>query len=232
MSLRSAAVIPAAPLLVPELAGGSHTADDRLRYAVDEAVGGLGQDVAVVIVGEGPTAGAVEGNWDWSGFGVQRRAGSGPTLPFPLALGSWWLDRVGHRGDRRYVSVPAQTSARQCRRIGEVLVEHRDVALLAVGDGTARRSEQAPGYLDDRAEAYDEQAASALASGDPSSLLALDAALGLALLASGRPCWQVLAGAAGGRRWRAELRHTSAPYGVCYLVAVWTTASLALSSEG
>ncbi|HEV2891927.1 MAG TPA: hypothetical protein VGX28_16255 [Frankiaceae bacterium] len=97
-----------------------------------------------------------------------------------------------------------------------------DVALLAMGDGSARRSLAAPGYLDPRAEPYDAAVAAALRDADTHGLLALDPADDAALLVAGRPAWQVLAGAARGGRWRGELLYDAAPYGVGYLVATWS----------
>ena len=41
------------------------------------------------------------------------------------------------------------------------------------------------------------------------------------LVVAGRAAWQVLAGAAGGRRMHGRLLCMSAPYGVTYLVASW-----------
>jgi hypothetical protein len=104
------------------------------------------------------------------------------------------------------------------------LVRDRDVRLLVVGDGTARRSEAAPGHLDPRAAAYDGQAEQALADADPGHLLGLSAGLGRELLAAGRAPWQVLAGAAAGQRFHGDVRWSGAPYGVAYLVVRWTAA--------
>jgi hypothetical protein len=94
--------------------------------------------------------------------------------------------------------------------------------LLVMGDGSARRSLAAPGYLDPRAEPYDAAVARALAGADTGGLLALDPADDDALLVAGRAAWQVLAGAAEGGQWRGELLYDAAPYGVGYLVATWT----------
>jgi aromatic ring-opening dioxygenase LigB subunit len=96
------------------------------------------------------------------------------------------------------------------------------VALLCMGDGSARRSEKAPGWWDDRAEAFDATVAAALAAADLEALLQLDAELARALLVAGRASWQALAGAADGQVWRGELTHHEAPFGVGYLVAEWT----------
>lgn len=93
--------------------------------------------------------------------------------------------------------------------------------LLVVGDGSARRSEKAPGYLDERAAGFDAAVADALRSGEPARLAALDDALGRELLAAGVPAWHEAAARLAGT-YRAELRYDDAPFGVGYFVAVWT----------
>jgi hypothetical protein len=81
-----------------------------------------------------------------------------------------------------------------------------------------------PGAPDPEADAFDAAAARALASGDPAAVLALDADRAAAVAAEGRAAWQVMAGAAQGRAWRAELAYDAAPAEVRYLVATWTPA--------
>jgi len=113
---------------------------------------------------------------------------------------------------------PAQT----CLRLGaEIAARARRVAVLTMGDGTARLSTRAPGYFDARAEPYNTAVASALASADAGWLAQLDPGLSGELMAAGRAAWQVLAGAAGGGRYRAHLHYAAAPYGVGYFVASW-----------
>jgi hypothetical protein len=51
------------------------------------------------------------------------------------------------------------------------------------------------------------------------ALLALDGALATELMATGRPAWQVLAGAMAGRRPSCVVRYDDDPFGVAYLVA-------------
>ena len=63
--------------------------------------------------------------------------------------------------------------------------------------------------------------AEALAAADARWLARLDPALDEELVVAGRAAWQVLAGAAGGRRMDGRLLCMSAPYGVTYLVASW-----------
>lgn len=238
MTLICAGFIPAAPLLVPALAGSDVGRDASLRDAVRAVVADVVADVvgssqngasALVVVGPAPETSAYVGTWDFSRLGLRLR-GAGPgTLPVPLGIAAWFLDDLG--GDaaralpREYVGVADRAPAAACATLGRSLVEGRDIALLVVGDGSARRDEKAPGYLDPRATDFDARAAAALASGDPEALLALKPELARELLAAGRAPWQVAAGAAreatppGG--WSAEVLLEEAPYGVGYIVARW-----------
>ena len=223
MTLLAAAVVPAAPLLVPELAGGSAALDEqlrsRVRAAVRDLLAGPGD---LVVVGSAPTTGPVTGTWDWSGFGVARRGGDGPGLPLALAVGAWLLDEVDPALPRELVGVAGSADPAACAALGARLAADRPVRLLVVGDGSACRTEKAPGHLDPRAEAFDLAAERALRDGSPDGLLALDPGLAGELLCAGRAPWQVLAGAAAGGPWQARVTHAEAPYGVAYLVASWS----------
>src|SRR5437667_167354 len=97
----------------------------------------------------------------------------------------------------------------------------RAVAVLAMGDACARPAREAPEAPDPDAQDYDEEVAEALAAADARWLARLDPALDEELVVAGRAAWQVLAGAAGGRRMHGRLLCMSAPYGVTYLVASW-----------
>jgi hypothetical protein len=96
------------------------------------------------------------------------------------------------------------------------------VALLVMGDGSARRAAGVPGAADPAAEGYDADAAAAFADADPGRLARLDRSLDGELMVAGRAAWQVLAGAADGSQMRGRLRFAAAPLGVGYLVASWT----------
>jgi hypothetical protein len=63
--------------------------------------------------------------------------------------------------------------------------------------------------------------AAALAGADPVRLARLVPALDDELVVAGRASWQVLAGAAEGRRLAGQLRCAVARYEVSYLVASW-----------
>jgi hypothetical protein len=97
--------------------------------------------------------------------------------------------------------------------------------LLVMADGTARRTEKAPGYFDERAEAFDAGIEAALRAADASALAGLNPQLATELLAAGRPAWQVLAAAvtASGAAisWTVRSHYFAAPFGVFYPVVNW-----------
>jgi hypothetical protein len=231
--LVAAAVCPHPPLLVPELAAGAAAELDALRCACDRAVAALaaaGPDL-VVVVGDGPTVAPFPGDaWGTlAPYGVDVPVGAGtgpPTLPLSLTLGRWLLDRAGVEVERLFFSVAADTSPQRCAELGAVLAERSArVGVLAMGDGSARRSLKGPGYLDERAEPLDEEVRRALGAADLDALGALDPDLCAELLVAGRAAWQVLAGAAAGLPWRGDVLHAAAPYGVTYLVATLLPAA-------
>ena len=148
-------------------------------------------------------------------FAGRPRPG-GQLLPLAHTLGAWLLDEAGFAGTRVGVG-PAD--------LGELV---RDlpgpVGVLAMGDGSARRTLKAPGYLDAAAGPFDAAVAAALASGDAGALAALDLGEAEHLLAAGAPTWRAVGAALAGRDVTARLHLDEAPFGVGYLVADWTAA--------
>jgi hypothetical protein len=146
-------------------------------------------------------------------------------LPLALGIGALLLDEAGYQGPRAYEGVAEHEPAAACLALGaKIAASAPRVALLAMGDGTARRSPSAPGYLDERAAPFDEAVERAVRTADLAALAALDPALAADLLAVGRPAWQSLAGALsspdpGGAGLRTEILYSGAPLGVAYLVA-------------
>jgi hypothetical protein len=122
-------------------------------------------------------------------------------------------------------AVAADLPPADCLRLGAELAGLAPrVALLAMGDASARKATGVHGAADPAADSYDAEVAAALAAVDPGRLARLDPALDGELLIAGRAAWQVLAGAADGAALRGRLRCAVAPYGVSYLVASWETS--------
>ncbi|WNI22060.1 class III extradiol dioxygenase subunit B-like domain-containing protein [Streptomyces sp. ITFR-16] len=236
--LVAAAVCPCPPLLVPDVAAGAAPELDAARTACTDALGVLAAsrpDLLIVVgpadaAGRGPHPEGATGGFREFGVPLDVRLGRHPgpaadrPLPPSLAVGAWLLARTGWADapvEGLGVGEPLETA--RCTDAGRALAARADrVALLVMGDGSACRSLKAPGYLDERAEAFDAAAARALGAADTAALTALDEALAYELAAAGRAPWQVLAGAAEGAGLDGRLLYDDAPYGVGYLVAAWS----------
>lgn len=240
--LVAAAVCPCPPLLVPEVAAGAAAELDGARAACAKAVAALaaaGPD-RLVVVGPsdepGTTTHPPGTRGSFRGFGVdldvtlgtgapeEGRRGVHRTLPPSLAVGAWLLDRAAwDAAPVEGLGVGEALAAERCVALGRRLAAGTPrLALLVLGDGSARRSPRAPGAFDERAAAFDAGVARALGEADVAALVGLDAELAAQLMASGRSCWQVLAGATEPGALRGRLLYDDAPYGVGYLVATWT----------
>lgn len=237
--LVTAALCPHPPLLVPGVAAGATGETDGLRAAADEAVRRLlAADPDLVVVtgcaaAVGPFADGAWGSLRPFGAAVDVGAPSEghprPTLPLSLTLGRWLLDRAPGAGRTILFGVTADAAPQRCLDLGAALAQRAPrVAMLVMGDGSARRSPKGPGYLDPRAEPFDEQVSVAVRAVDPVALAALEPRLAADLLVAGRAPWQVLAGAAAALPpdgpLTGEVIYAGAPYGVAYLVATWTPA--------
>ncbi|MET9349095.1 class III extradiol dioxygenase subunit B-like domain-containing protein [Streptomyces termitum] len=234
--LVAAAVCPCPPLLVPEVASGAAPELDAVRTHCADALGVLAaaRPDRLVVVAPAPEGGRgvfpAGSSGGFAGFGVDLSVrlgegeGGGRPLPAALAVGAWLLSRAAGTGvPVEGFGVGERTGTEECAETGRSLAGSADrVALLVLGDGSACRTVKAPGYLDERAEPFDAEAARALGAADVPGVLALDAELAYELKAAGRAPWQVLAGAADGAGLSGRLLHESAPYGVGYLVAVWS----------
>jgi hypothetical protein len=243
VSLVAAAVCPHPPLLVPQVGSGGSIVDE-VRAAAIEAVRGLvaAGPQLVGVVGAGPQTSSFTpaDSGSFRPFGVEmdvplgpRACGGRASLPLSLTVGAWLLGQAGWQGERQAAAVSDAATAGEAAQVGvQVGRLAEQVAVLCMGDGSARRTEQAPGWLDERAAPFDGAVARALSTADTAALLELDIALARDLLVAGRAAWQALAGAAadadpaGG--WRARISYDGAPFGVGYFVATWFLADGAM----
>lgn len=222
------AFCPSPPLLLPDVEGHPAPETAELRRACAEAVDRMlahGPEV-VVVVGHGAAPGVRFGAGDRGslrGFGVDRELAfdgrvrpDGREVPLAHTVGAWLLAEAGFPGTR--VGVGPGDLAQLVRDLP------RPLGVLAMGDGSARRSVKAPGYLDDAAAPFDAAVAAALASGDAAALAAIDVAAAERLLAAGAATWQAVGAALRGHDVVASLHLDVAPFGVGYLVADWLAA--------
>jgi hypothetical protein len=234
--LVAAAICPSPPLLARELTGADPVVPE-LRAACADAVAAMlsSEPGLVAIVGAAPLARRWDSGseLDLSAFAPPLRSvrpgAAADGLPISLGLAGRLADQAGYGGRRVLYSVAEDLTRDDCRGLGASLAGmDKRVALIAMADGSARRSLTAPGYLDRRSAPFDAGVEQAIRSGDLDALLRIDARLARELMATGRPGWQVLAGAAHGRTAAVRVHYRDDPFGVFYLVA---SLSLAASAE-
>lgn len=91
--------------------------------------------------------------------------------------------------------------------------------VLVVGNGTATRTEKAPGHFDERAEAFDGALRAALVAPDPAALGAIDLGLAADLWADPAGLTRLERLLSPGRV--ARVHYDDAPFGVQYWVISW-----------
>ena len=245
----AAAICPSPPLLASELAGQADVLPE-LRAACAVAVARILEAAPDLVAVVGPAE--KTGPWDPAGelnlasfapalrprqlADNSKKCDTGrlvaaPPLPLALGVGSLLLDGAGYTGPRTFQGIAENEPAVNCLALGrQIAASAPRVALLAVGDGSARRSTSAPGYLDERAAPFDQAVEHAVRDGDLPAIAALSPALAAELLAGGRPAWQAMSGAmsaasqpadhsAAVDRPQTEILYSDAPLGVAYLVA-------------
>lgn len=200
-----------APALLPGLSMGAAPELDVVRTAARQAVtvAVTGAD-QVLILAPGPQTGPVDDGGRLVGFG--RDLGLGAEVPLGIAVARYFLGPVGSLG---WVVGPDDDPVRVARALP------RTDAVLVMGDGSACRSERAPGHVHPAAHSFDDRVQTALATGRPSDLAALDPALGHAVMAAGTDVWRVL-GSTGIHVGEATELCFADPFGVAYFVATWT----------
>lgn len=221
---------------MPEISGPNAVGAAELRdacLASLDAVTAAAPEITY-IVGSGPmskrhSSNAVADFRPWGIDVVAALPGGGDdaagtataeSLPLSLAVGSWLLSRAGWTGDVEALSVgPDDDAASQLGT--DLALGAERVALLVMSDGSARRSDDGPRPVHQRAAEFDADVVSALASGDAGSLKVLDADLAADVDAEGLRPLQVMAGAADETTFDTRILYDAAPFGVGYWVAVW-----------
>ncbi len=194
-------VLPTPRALLPPLSEDDPVAE--LRRACQSAVAGLPpRDVVVVVAMPTDEANLARGVQEPLGHRIARYLlGERPFVP-ELAL-PWTaaslLERDGPPGEH-------------------VL---RPTTLLVMADGSARRSEKAPGHLHPEALPFDDGIEQALRAGDSEALATVDLDRAAELWCQGAAGFRLLGEVARGRRVGAQVSYADAPYGVAWWVARW-----------
>jgi hypothetical protein len=234
--LSAIAIIPSAPVMVPELAANAAEELAGLRQAVFAAAASLPSRWIAVGVGAADAVLGPDGAGTFAGYGVDRRVTLSPgaadtprQLPLCALIAGWVRGQAKPeaRAEVRVYAADHDVNAALAhgRRLRAEIDEAVDpVGVLVVADGAPTLTPPAPGGYEP--ESIPAQAAldDALAAGDAAALTRLPDTI------VGRVAYQVLAGLteAGisqsssrpGPRSAEEL-YRGAPYGVGYFVGVW-----------
>lgn len=230
----SVAFCPHPPLLVPQLAQGSAAELEPLRLAALAAVAQVmaAEPDQLLLLGAGAASQLYSplARGSLAGYGLDQQfhlgspsCGGALELPLSLTIGAWLLEQVA--GPRSLaLGLGVGLDYRRSRAAADVIgvVEASRVGLIVMGDGSARRSAAAPGYLDERAVPFDDAVEAALSIGDADALADLDLGLAAELMCAGAPAWAAAGDLLAGTPWTATLRWAGAPYGVQYAVADWS----------
>lgn len=226
--LSTIALVPSAPVLVPELATGAALELVDLSTAVASAAAALPDRWFVVGIGAADTVIGPGAVGTFGGYGADVRVGlspaaSGAPKPMPLAaLMAGWVRTVSAPAASAEVWIYAQDHAvdaalargRALRAEVDALAE--PVGVLVVADGANTLTASAPGGFDEGSIAVQADLDDALAAGDAEALAGLPDGI------VGRVAYQVLAGLVGASASSAREFYRGQPYGVGYFVGVWT----------
>ncbi len=228
--LSAIAIVPSAPVLVPELARAATAELADLGAAMLAAAAMLPPRWIVVGTGPGDDVAGPDGIGTFAGFGADVRvrlspwAGDRIELPveWPVcALLAAWVRGQARPEASAQVRVycgehDADTALARGRQLrAEIDQEPDPVGVLVVADGANTLTPAAPGGYDPGAADVQLALDDALASGDVAALTRLPPQI------LGRVAFQVLAGLTGPGPRSAKELYRGAPYGVGYFAGAW-----------
>ena len=224
------AIIPSAPVLVPELAGAAADELAELRAAMVAAVAALPPRWVVVGVGSNDTADVVVGPESvgtFAGFGADlvvrlspEASGRPVELPLSALITGWMRDQAQPDARAEVRVYAANHDAETALALGRQLRNEIDrlaepAGVVVVADGANTLTPAAPGGHHPNDVAVQHALDDALSCGDVAALTRLPRQV------VGRVAFQVLAGLAEPVPRSAKELYRAAPYGVGYFAGVW-----------
>jgi hypothetical protein len=224
--LSAIAIVPSAPVIVPELASRAAAELVDLHEAVLGAAASLPDRWVAVGAGQDDAVLGPECVGTFGGYGVDvqvalspRAAGAPQELPLCALIAGWIRGQAkpeAHAEVRVYaaghdVDIALARGRRLRAEIDEAV---EPVGLLIVADGANTLSPSAPGGYEPESIAVQAALDDALAAGDAAALTRFPDTI------VGRVAYQVLAGLAETPRSAKEF-YRGAPYGVGYFAGCW-----------
>ncbi len=227
--LAAIALTPAAPVLVPELAGAA--ADEVAEFTAAARTAAATLPQRWIAVGVGPADQLIEPahRGTFAGYGVDLPVALCPdprvpvsALPAAALFAGWLRGQVNPQGSVYVRMYAAGHSAGAALALGAALRTEIDgstdpVGVLVVADGANTLTPSAPGGYQPDTEPVQAALDRALAAGDSAALAVLPEVI------LGRVGYQILAGLAPQPSAAVQLA-SGAPYGVGYFIGTWTPA--------
>ena len=225
--LSAIAIVPSAPVMVPELAASAATELADLPESVFAAAAALPQRWIAVGVGPAEAVVGPDQSGTFAGYGVDLRVAlsddavdSPGELPLCALITGWVRGRVKPQARaevRVYSDNHSSDAAIELGRRLRAEIDDADdpVGVLIVADGVHTLTPPAPGGYDPESIPVQAALDDALACGDTAGLARLPRSV------VGRVAYQVLAGLAGRPPRSAKELYRGAPYGVGYFAGVW-----------
>jgi hypothetical protein len=222
--LSAIAIVPSAPVMVPELASAAAAELADLRQAVFAAAASLPPRWIAIGVGPGDEVIGAERAGTFAGYGVDLPVGLSPgaidtgELPLCALVAGWLRGEVDPQASVQvqvsHGDLDDEAALDRGRRLRADIDDTGDaVGVVVVADGVNTLTPPAPGGYDPDSIPVQAALDDALAAGDVAALAQLPRAV------VGRVAYQVLAGL-GTPRSAKEL-YRGAPYGVGYFAGVW-----------
>jgi hypothetical protein len=225
--LSAIAIIPSAPVLVPELAGAAADEVAELRAAMVAAVAALPPRWVVVGVGTADVVVGPESVGTFAGFGAElvvrlspQATGQPVELPLCALITGWMRDQAQPDARAEVRVYAANHDAEAALALGRQLRTElgqlaEPVGVLIIGDGANTLTPAAPGGHHPTDVDVQRGLDDALGCGDVAALTRLPGHV------VGRVAFQVLAGLTEPAPRSAKELYRAAPYGVGYFAGVW-----------
>ena len=228
MSIVSAALVPAAPVIVTGLSGHTMPVPEVRSAALDaiQRMVDAGVD-EVIVLAEADRDGLFDSTAPW---GLHRIGGLHPfseagavfdqLLTMPLAIGASMLRDAGWTGTTSFHALERTMSADAAAEVGRGLgTTKRSVGLLLLGNGSACCTEKAPGSFHPQAETFNATLLTVIRQGDRAAMMELSAHDTADQLSDVRVPLQVFAGATSGHRFLGSITFADDFAGVYYICA-------------
>jgi hypothetical protein len=221
--LGAIAIVPSAPVLVPELAGAAAELAD-LRAAVTAAAAALPPRWVAVGGGGADAVFGPDSAGSFAGFGVEvavrlsPHAGEPVDLPLCALIAGWVRGQAqpDARAEVRVYGPDVDTGRTRGRQLRAEIERTPDpIGVLVVADGANTLTAAAPGGHHPFDAAVQHALDDALACGEAAALARLPGQI------IGRVGFAVLAGLAEPAPRSAKELYRGAPYGVGYFAGVW-----------